>query len=137
MKRIGEAVNSFKNGLNCSQALLSAFSGELGLDKKTAKKIASGFGGGMGCAGETCGAVTGAVMVIGLRHGDSGKAAALTKELLERFKDRNGDLLCRSLLDCDISTDEGMAKARKESLFTARCPKFVEDAAGIVEELVR
>jgi C_GCAxxG_C_C family probable redox protein len=137
MKRIGEAVNSFKNGLNCSQALLSAFSGELGLDKKTAKKIASGFGGGMGCTGETCGAVTGAVMVIGLRHGDSGKAAAFTKELLERFRDRNGTVLCRSLLDCDISTDEGMAKARKENLFTARCPKFVEDAAGIVEELVR
>lgn len=137
MKRIGTAVNSFKNGLNCSQALFSAFSEELGLDKKTAKRIASGFGGGMGCAGETCGAVTGAVMVIGLKHGDSGKAASLTKELLERFKDRNGDLICRTLLDCDISTDEGMAKARKNNLFASRCPKFVEDAAEIVEELVR
>ena len=137
MKRIGTAVNSFKSGLNCSQALLSAFSEELGLDKKTATKIASGFGGGMGCSAETCGAVTGAVMVIGLKHGDSGKAATFTRELLERFRDRNGDLVCRTLLGCDISTDESMAKARKHGLFTSRCPKFVEDAAEIVEELVR
>jgi len=137
MKRVGTAVNSFKNGLNCAQALVSAFSGDLGLDEKTAKRIASGFGGGMGCSAETCGAVTGAVMVIGLKHGDSGRATALTKELLDRFRDRNGDILCRTLLDCDISTDEGMAKARKNNLFAARCPKFVEDAAEIAEELVR
>lgn len=137
MKRIGEAVNSFKSGLNCSQALLSAFSEDLGLDKETSAKIASGFGGGMGCTGETCGAVTGAVMVIGLKHGKSGKATAFSRELMERFRDRNGFVTCRALLGCDISTEEGMAKARKDNLFSSRCPKFVEDAAGIVEELVK
>lgn len=136
MKRIGDAVASFKGGLNCSQALLTAFSEGLGLDSETAKRIASGFGGGMGCTGGPCGAVTGALMVIGLKYGSSGKAAALSRELIERFRDLNGFDACRMLLDCDISTAEGMARARKDGLFTARCPKFVEDAATIVQGLI-
>ncbi|MBI5236814.1 MAG: C_GCAxxG_C_C family protein [Deltaproteobacteria bacterium] len=140
MEKVEQAVSSFKNGLNCSQALLSAYSEKLGLDKETALKLASCFGGGMGCAGETCGAITGALMVIGLRHGKTGvrqdKAYSVVKEFVERFKERNGASLCRELLRCDISTDEGMKKAQKEGLFTSICPRLVKDAAEIVEGLL-
>ena len=72
MKNIGhadKAVACFKEGFNCSQAVLSSFDDDFGLDKDMALKLAAGFGGGMGRMAQTCGAVTGAYMVIGLKHG--------------------------------------------------------------------
>ncbi len=95
--------------------------------------------------GETCGAVTGALMVIGLKYGQTiseDKAAKdqsyeLAKQFAERFKDRNhGCLICRELLGADISTPEGLQKLREKQAFTTMCPKFVRDAAEIVEELL-
>ncbi|MHC4258915.1 MAG: C-GCAxxG-C-C family protein, partial [Planctomycetota bacterium] len=68
MDNVDHAVALFKEGLNCSQAVFSVYSEQMGLDNKTAAKIASGFGGGMRM-GETCGVVTGAFMVIGLEYG--------------------------------------------------------------------
>jgi C_GCAxxG_C_C family probable redox protein len=61
------AVKCFNNGFNCAQAVLSTYSEQLGVDKTTALKIAGSFGGGMGHIGETCGAVTGAFMLIELK----------------------------------------------------------------------
>lgn len=120
--------------------MLSAYSERFGLDGETALKVASAFGGGMGCTGGTCGAVTGALMVLGLKEGSAGKgqdrAYAATKELIARFRERNGGTLCSELLKCDIGTDEGMKKARKEGLFKSVCPKLVRDAAEIIEEIL-
>ncbi len=95
--------------------------------------------------GETCGAVTGALMVIGLKYGQTisedkaakEKSYELVRQFAERFKVRNrGCLTCRDLLGADISTPEGMQKLREKQAFTTLCPKFVRDAAEIVEELL-
>jgi len=137
-----ECVEEFRKGYNCSQALLSTYAREVGMDKETALKVASAFGGGMGCCGGVCGAATGALMVLGLKHGNASaergqnKSYEKAKEFLSLFKKRNGSTLCRELLDCDISTAEGMERATKESLFTTVCPKVVKDAAEIVEGLL-
>ena len=72
MNRAETAVATFKGGFNCSQAVLSVFCEELGLDKETAARIAGGFGGGIGHLGETCGAVTGAIMAMGTETRDVG-----------------------------------------------------------------
>ena len=69
MTRIEEAVSCLKQGFSCSQAIVAAFAPSLGLDRDTALKIASGFGSGMGRLAETCGAVTGAFMILGLKLG--------------------------------------------------------------------
>ena len=139
------AVACFDEGFNCSQAVFSAFAPQLGLDRVTALKVAGAFGGGMGRMGETCGAVTGALMVIGLKYGQTTgedkaakeKSYELVKQFAERFKARNrGCLTCRELLGADISTPEGMQKLREKQAFTTMCPKFVRDAAQIVEELL-
>lgn len=106
-------------------------------------KIASGFGGGMGRMAETCGTVTGAMMVLGLRFGAALPDRA-AKELVyakvwkfaDRFKTRNGSLLCRDLLACDISTPEGYEAAKEKQLVSTTCPKFVRDAAEILEEML-
>jgi C_GCAxxG_C_C family probable redox protein len=94
--------------------------------------------------GETCGAVTGALMVIGLKHGNveakdknsKNKTYELAETFVRRFKDRNATVNCRGLLGCDISTPEGLRKARGKKLFKAVCPKYVRDAAEIIEELI-
>ena len=98
----------------------------------------------MGSLGNTCGAVTGAFMVLGLKYGNTKvselrkkeKAYEVAKEFVNRFKSRNGTIMCRELLNCDISTPEGRNKAIQENIFIEVCPKFVQDSAEILEELL-
>lgn len=138
-----EAVERFKKGFNCSQAVAGTFSEEFGLDCDKASKVATGFGGGMRMGG-TCGAVTGAFMVLGLKYGNStandkeGKAKTYKQieEYTSRFKSRNNSVTCRELLNCDISTPEGMKEAQGKGLFSSTCPQMVQDAAEILEELL-
>ena len=136
------AVDTFRNGINCTQAILSAWGSRHGLDRDTAMKLGGAFGSGMNM-GETCGAVTGALMVIGLRHAKVSNAGFLSRdrterktlEFIERFKTRNGTVSCKELLGCDLGTSEGRAAARRDRSFKTRCPKFVRDAAEILEEM--
>ena len=138
------AVSCFEEGFNCAQALLSTYGPQLGLSENTARKISAPFGVDMGCMVEICGAVTGAFMVIGLKAGNTEtsdkkkkrETMGLTKEFCQQFRSRNESVICRDLLDCDISTPEGMKVAQKEKLFASKCPKFVRDAAEIVEDLL-
>ena len=124
---------------NCAQTVFSLFAPELGIDEKTALKIASGFGGGMNCA-ETCGAVTGAYMVIGMKHGHSTSnpdEKANTKMLMrrfnEKFKEAHGSLICKQLTGFDISTPEGSAAASEAGVFETRCPEFIKTSCKILE----
>jgi len=140
MGKSENAIVNFKKGLNCSQCVLSAFSENLGLDKELALKIASGFGGGL-CQGDVCGAVTGAVMVLSLRYGNSTSEDSEAKEKIyrvirafsEEFKDMNGSILCNDLIGLDLNKEENRMLARKNGLFKGKCPKFVEDAISILE----
>jgi C_GCAxxG_C_C family probable redox protein len=141
MHRIESALSRFAAGFNCSQAVLSAYAE--GIDDETALKIASGFGGGMGRMADACGAVTGAFMVLGLKfgHASSDREAKETiyariRDFAERFKARNGSLVCRDLLGCDISQPEGLRRAADEKLSSVVCPKFVQDACEILEEML-
>ncbi|MFZ1935784.1 MAG: C-GCAxxG-C-C family protein [Thermoguttaceae bacterium] len=143
MSRVERAVRRFAEGFNCSQAILSAYAEHFGLDEETAMKVAAGFGGGMGRMGRTCGAVTGAFMVLGLRFGRSSpdqatkeRVYAHIQEFADRFNARNGSLTCKGLLGVDISTPEGHETARKTQLFTTACPRFVRDAAEVLEEIL-
>lgn len=144
MSKVEEAVACFKEGYICSQAVLATYGTQFGLERDIALKIADGFGGGMGRMGETCGAVTGALMVIGLKHGrtmvEDTQAHEMTYELVNefvrRFKSRNGSVLCRELLKCDISTPEGLKTARQQDLFSMICPEYVRDAAEIIEDIL-
>jgi C_GCAxxG_C_C family probable redox protein len=138
------AAARFQEGFVCSQAVLTAFADRFGLSEETALKIAAAFGGGIGRSAETCGAITGAVMVLGLAygavHGDDLPAKQLTyrkaSELFDRFRQRHPSLRCRELLPCDISTPEGYKAAQDQKLFSTVCPQFVKDAVEILESLL-
>ena len=134
-----ELVNEQFSNFNCAQTVFSLFAPDLGLDEKTALKIASGFGGGMACA-ETCGAVTGSYMVIGMKYGHSVSVPELkvqTKARIvkfnELFKKEHGSLICKQLTGYDISTLEGSEAAKDAGVFVKQCPKFIKTACKILE----
>ena len=140
-----DAVACFKEGYNCSQAVLAAYAESFGLDRRTALRLSSAFGGGIARTGGTCGAVTGALMVIGLHCGKKGEppfegkndACAMGGKFLKEFRARHDSVQCRELLRCDVGKEEGMEHAKKENLFALLCPKFVESAAQILDEMLR
>jgi C_GCAxxG_C_C family probable redox protein len=138
------AVVLFEEGFNCSQSVFAAHAPNFGLDRETALKMGGPFGGGVARMGEMCGAVSGALMALGLRYTSTHpedtqskeQVYALSRELASRFAARNdGCIKCRELLGCDIGTPEGHQAARDQGLFKTLCPKFVRDAAEIAEQL--
>jgi C_GCAxxG_C_C family probable redox protein len=135
------AIAIFDQSFNCSQSVFSAFSPQLGMPEQIALKLASPFGGGLARRGEICGAVTGALMVLGLACGADTPAGKddiyrLAQEFMCQFEQKHHTLRCRDLIDSDISTPEGMQKAREAGKFKNTCPILVRDAAEIVQLLL-
>jgi C_GCAxxG_C_C family probable redox protein len=116
----------------------------LGLDREQALKVAGAFGGGMARMGETCGVVTGSMMTIGLKYGKTKasddeakeKTYRLVIEFVDKFKVRYGSIVCRELLDCDMSTPEGLQKFKDRNLIETHCVKFVKDAVEMLETIL-
>ncbi len=143
MNHIELAKHYFEQKFHCSQAVLAAFAGELGLSEEQALKLGACFGGGM-CKGEVCGACTGALMALGLKYGQSDvadieskeKTNEITVKFLEQFKKENGSYICKELLGCDIATANGKQYALDNNLFVEFCPKMVESATIIAEKLL-
>lgn len=114
-----------------------------GLERETAVRIGAGFASGMRMA-ETCGAVTGAIMVLGLYRAMPESTTAerrepvyqAVKQYIVEFERRNGTLICRDLLCCDIRTEEGLQAAKDRNLFKTICPRMVQDAAEILETIL-
>jgi len=144
MSKVEQAVECFHEGFSCSQAIASIYGLEYGMDRETLLKISSGFGAGMARLAESCGACTGAFMVLGLKYGRTRaednaakeKTYALVQEFVKRFKSRRGSLLCRELLGADMSTAQGLKTALEKNLPHTVCPKLIRDAAEILEELL-
>lgn len=137
---VDAAVACFQEGKSCSQAILMTYGQQCGLDEQTAKKVARSFGGGMGRTGQTCGAVTGAFIVLGLRNDDINEKLAKEntfaqiQEFSQRFRERFGDVNCQRLLGCDLATAEGQDYFRSNNL-KDKCSNFVKAAAILLEEL--
>jgi C_GCAxxG_C_C family probable redox protein len=138
------AAARMEQGFNCAQAVLGAFAADFGLDQETAMRLASPFGGGMGRTAGICGAVSGALMVLGLRYGMARpedrqakeQAYRLAAAFIDRFEASQGSVACRQLLGRDISTPQGLSQAREEGLFASTCPALVRTAAELVSALL-
>lgn len=139
-----EAESLFAGGFNCAQALLAAYGVPLGIDRDIAFKLASAFGAGIARSGQICGAVSGAIMVIGLKFGVANswdkvrKAKVRTKatQFIKKFKDIHGETDCRKLIDLDLNTEMGRREAKKKNIFENYCINFVRDAAAILDKMV-
>lgn len=139
------AKELFKDGYNCSQAVLGAFCEDLNLDFESAMRMASSFGGGMGRLREVCGAVSGLFLAVGLKFGYSSpididakaKHYKLIQQLAEKFKEKNGSIICRELLNIGENKESHIPEQRTETYYKKRpCAELVEDAAEIFEELL-
>jgi C_GCAxxG_C_C family probable redox protein len=139
-----KALISFKSGLNCAQAVLTGFSDSLSFDNNLALNISCGFGGGMGRLQETCGAVTGSFMVLGIYNGkkfadnnDKKEATyAMIQNFSKQFKLIHGATDCRSLIKCDLRTEKGHHFAIENNLFEVICEKCISDSIRILEESI-
>ena len=144
-ERSNKAKELFKQGYNCSQAVLGVFCEEFGLDFDTAMKLASSFGGGMGRMREVCGTVSGMFMAAGLAYANSGDSATAKGEHYKRiqelaglFKDRNGSIICRELLQGVENSTAPTPSERTENYYKKRpCVGLVGDAVEIFEQYLK
>ncbi len=143
MERSEQAKEHFLSGYNCAQSVVLSFADDLKYSKELALKISAGFGGGMGKQQETCGAVTGAIMVLGLLKGEEvnnndelkAEAYSSVKELSRKFTEAYNTTSCRELIACDLNTPEGSAKFKEEKLMENVCAGCVAKAVQIVESI--
>ena len=145
MDKSEKALDYFRNKFNCSQAVFTVFGTEQGISENDCLRISCAFGGGMGRSQHTCGAVTGALMAIGLKHGkamndpDEKKEDTYnrTRDFLQKFKEMNGSVNCRDLLEgLDMNDPDDHRIIMEKRLFDVNCEKYVRDAAGIVESII-
>lgn len=141
-----KAVELFDSGFNCAEAVLLALSQEFDQKSPLIPRIATGFGAGVGRAGQICGALSGAVMAIGLLKGcDKGEeerekrnaAFESVLEMIKAFEKEFGSSQCRMLTQCDLRIQEGQKKYRCEELRKKLCPKPVGWCTDYVAEKYR
>jgi len=133
------AISLFRKGMNCAQALVTSYAESAGIEAEELIKSTVAFGGGMAYAGEVCGAVTGAVMIIGVRHGGTlegdDRANEIAAEFIEKFKARHPSVRCRDLTGYDISTHGKERIAAKRGAYK-KCAGYVRDAGQLLRELL-
>jgi len=139
------AVEKFLAGYNCAQAVLFSFCDDLHFDKDMALRLACGFGGGMGRKQEVCGAISGGIITIGLKHGrgkwQNRKATDETyrkvSELMARFESKHGTCICRTLLNgCDLNTPDGQQYFKDHDLLNKTCKVCVKTVVETLENIL-
>ncbi len=138
------AVSMFTGNFNCAQCVLSASGKSLGLPYETAVQVAQAFGGGVARTGGICGAATGALMAVGLKHSmkdafdleSREKAYEVSREFMARFVAEHGSLICNELTGYDMNSPESRQQAAEAGVFKTRCRRYVERAVETVEELL-
>ena len=138
------AVESFRSGLNCSQSVVSAYAEEMNFDRSLALSISCGFGGGMGRLQETCGAATGAFMVMGIhycrKYNDNKERKETTYAAIQKFSKEftvlHGTMNCMELINVDLKTADGHRLLKESNLSENVCEKCILDSIKITEEIL-
>lgn len=145
MEKSAAAVDKFLEGYNCAQSVIYSFCDDLKLEKNIALKIACGFGAGMGRKEEVCGAITGGIMVIGMKYGrgenqdptKTDQTYQKTRELMDKFVEKQNTYICRQLIEgCELTTTEGQNKFKEKDLKIKVCKQCVSSVVEILEEII-
>ena len=146
-EKIEKAVELFKAGYNCSQAVFTAFAGLYGLDRETSLRISASFGGGIGRMRQTCGAACGMFLLAGLENGATdasdqtgkGNNYKLVQELAKQFKEKNGSIICAELLGLTNKehTETNPDQRTPEYYKKRPCTEMVREAATIYAEFLK
>lgn len=143
MSSSDKAALLMKNGFLCSQSVFAILSEELGIEHNLALKLATGLGAGIAGQGDICGAVSGAILAIGLKHGNHeasdvdsrNKTFFLSQELIQRIKAKHGCYTCKGLTGIDFTRPEGAKLAQESGVMEKVCFKVIKDTVQIVEEI--
>lgn len=144
MTKEERALEYFRSGFNCAQSVLTTFGTGHGLSEDKCLKVSCAFGAGMGRRQLTCGAVTGALMTLGLKYGKGlydheekkQDTYIKTNEFIAEFIRLNKTISCLELLDgLDMSLDEDKRRIQELGLFQKNCEKYVTDAIRILERM--
>ncbi len=143
MNKAEESLGHFTCGNSCAQSILMTFGKDYFKNAEDAARLAAGFEAGLAFRGEVCGAVSGGMMVIGLKYGHSGPADELAKERLYKltnefltdFESKCGSTSCNKLLNVDISTQEGISEAVNNNSFGTICPNAIKTSSQILEKI--
>ena len=138
-----KAKDYFKQNYNCAQSVVLAMQEYYGIHRnRSIPKIATAFGGGIGRRGSLCGALTGAIMAIGLKHGTDGtilvekeKAYEIALKFYDRFVKECGSPFCRELIGYDLTNPEELERLRKSNVHEEKCSHFVEKAVEMLIDL--
>jgi len=141
IKPVETAVSLFNQGFSCSQSVFSAFAPRFDIPRELALKIGAPFGGGVARQGEVCGAVAGALMVLGAEFGyikpqDRDATYAVAQEFIRRFKERHSSILCRELIGYDLSIPGELERVNESGICEKKCPVFVQNAVEIITLLL-
>ena len=136
-----ETAEKLFDSYNCAQSVLTAYTDDYSLDKNKALQVAAGFGAGMGRLQETCGAVCGAFMILGLssdfKEGDSrdkiNEIYANVRSFAKDFTKLKGTIKCRELLGCDLSTEEGQAFFKEHNL-RHNCREYIRLCCELLDK---
>ena len=146
MNRKNDAINNFYEGYNCCQAVVLAFKDLLPIDEKTLLEMSSSFGGGISRLRETCGAVSGMAIVLGLLYGYSDPKSqekktnhyARVQEVILKFEEKNHSLVCRELLKLQDRHSAPIPTVRTKDFYNSRpCVKLIGDATDLLEEYIK
>ncbi len=140
MEKKDKAVELFNSGYNCAQSVVTVFADNFGLDPKLIQNVSRGFGGGMGRQQETCGAVTGAYMVLGLKYGNDESNSTPTtynavKEFSKKFSGIHHSTTCKDLIKCDLNTEAGQQYFKDNKLKEKICSECIRNAVNILESM--
>ena len=139
--RKDKAIELFSNGYNCAQSIIGAYADRLGKNTYVLMDMASGFGGGMGKLQKTCGAVTGAFIVMSSlnNHNLPGAREHLDQDIQEfarRFTSHFGELNCRDLIGYDLNAEEEKQEAEKTGVSESKCQRYIEFSLQTLEDLL-
>jgi C_GCAxxG_C_C family probable redox protein len=143
MDRTEKASAFFNKGYNCAQSVLASFADKYEMKENDAFLVSSAFGGGIGRFGKICGALSGALMVIGLKYGAGyesnpeikDKLYEMTRKVYNEFEKMNGSAICNELLGVDLLNPQQRKKANDMGLFDTKCSEFVKNAVKIIESI--
>lgn len=145
MSRTEKALSYFNNQFNCAQSVFTSFGPDLGLSEDECLKIATAFGAGMGKQQQVCGAVSGALMALGLKYGKASNDPEEKKEetyhkaedFLKAFESKNGSIHCKQLLQgLNMNDEKELQKLNQLGLFETSCESYIKHAVELTDLLI-
>lgn len=136
-----KAIKVFSKGYNCAQSIFYAYCSKVGIKEADAERIAAGFGGGIAMNQNICGALTGAIILIGCKYFDNNDVKGSKRRVYKKvnmflgeFEKLHGSINCKELIGVDFFAKVELQEAREKDLFNKICSRYIESICSLLEK---